>query len=294
MPSEIELDSGEFTTIPLHLAVDGEAQLGVTPDIEIRMRTQGLVIDSEEISFTISSEAVLETKGDVECNVLSDDRIMLSVILVNTGRRSDHIEAVVDINKDIDHGFLINGSYTHDRFLRLDQIGYQEALEIQAWTSPSQDSTRLSITATPVSNPGNSVESTCTLNQVINSSDDEGDYGFLWVFQGFLILGILGICACGLLLLNSSLRKRKISDAFTGEPDTISAEVFAEGFKRSKATRIHDNEEIARSNRALDSGLLDSVIHDIEELPNSLGPDNKAVRKRSGEDLNDILKDLID
>ena len=57
LPSEIELDSGEFTTIPLHLAVDGEAQLGVTPDIEIRLRTQGLVIDSEKISFTISSEA---------------------------------------------------------------------------------------------------------------------------------------------------------------------------------------------------------------------------------------------
>tara|TARA_B100001121_G_scaffold25644_1_gene19821 strand:+ start:12359 stop:14959 length:2601 start_codon:yes stop_codon:yes gene_type:complete len=295
LPSEIELDSGESTTIPLHLAVDGEAQLGVTPAIEIRLRTQGLVIDSEKISFTVSSEAVLETKGEVECAVLSDDRIMLSVFVVNTGRRVDYVEAVVDIDKDIDHGFLINGSYTHDRFLRFDPIGYQEALEIQAWSSPSQDSTRLSMTATPVGNPGSSVESTCTFNQVISSSDDEGDYDFLWVFQGFLIMASLGVCACGLLLFNSSLRKRKISDAYTGDPDTISAEVFAEGFKRSRSElRSYDSEEIARSNRALDSGLLDSVIQDIEELPNSLRHESKADTKRSEKELDDILKDLID
>ena len=130
---------------------------------------------------------------------------------------------------------------------------------------------------------------------MINSSDDEGEYGFLWVFQGFLILAILGICACGLLLLNSSLRKRKISYALTGEPDTISAEVFAEGFKRSRSeTRIHDSEEIARSNRALDSGLLDSVIQDIEGLPNSLRHESRADTERSEQDLDEILKDLID
>ena len=220
---------------------------------------------------------------------------MLSVFVVNTGRRVDYVEAVVDIDKDIDHGFLINGSYTHDRFLRFDPIGYQEALEIQAWSSPSQDSTRLSMTATPVGNPGSSVESTCTFNQVINSSDDDGDYDFLWVFQGFLIMASLGVCACGLLLFNSSLRKRKISDAYTGDPDTISAEVFAEGFKRSRSElRSYDSEEIARSNRALDSGLLDSVIQDIEGLPNSLRHESRADTERSEKELDEILKDLID
>ena len=115
LPGEIELDGGESTKIPLPLAVDGEAQLGVTPDIEIRMRTQGLVIGIEKISFTISSEARLETRGDVVCDVLSDGRITMSVFVVNTGRRADSIEAVVDINKDVDHGFLINGEYTQDR-----------------------------------------------------------------------------------------------------------------------------------------------------------------------------------
>ena len=151
------------------------------------------------------------------------------------------------------------------------------------------------MTATPLSNPGNSVESACTLNNVVNSVSDEGSVGHLGLFQVLLIIVSLAICVCGLWMFNSSLKRRKISNATTEEPDTISAEEFAEGFKRSKSEiKPHDNEEIARSNRALDSGLLDSVIHDIEELPNSLGPDNKAVRKRSGEDLNDILKDLID
>ena len=295
LPGEIELDGGESTKIPLPIAVDGEAQLGVTPDIEIRMRTQGLVIGIEKISFTISSEARLETRGDVVCDVLSDGRITMSVFVVNTGRRADSIEAVVDINKDVDHGFLINGEYTQDRFLRFDPIGYQGTLEIQAWSSAAQDSTRLSVTATALSNPGNSVESACTLNNVVNSVSDEGSVGHLGFFQVLLIIVSLAICVCGLWMFNSSLRRRKISNATTEEPDTISAEEFAEGFKRSKSEiKPHDNEEIARSNRALDSGLLDSVIHDIEELPNSLDPDNKAVRKRSGEDLNDILKDLID
>ncbi len=296
LPSEIELDSGEFTKIPLYLAVDSEAQLGVTPDIEIRMRTQGLVIDIEEISFTISSKAMLETKRNTECDVSSDNRITMSIFVVNNGRREDSIEAVVDINKDIDHGFLINGTYTHDRFLRFDPIGYQEALEIQAWSSPSQDSTRLSITATPVSNPGNTIESECTFNQVIKSAGNEGSNGFLGLFQGILLIMSLGICASGLLLFNSFLRRRKVSNSHMRQPDTISAELFAKGFKRSKREIkiYHDSEEIARSNRALDAGMLDSVIQDIEQLPNSHHHDNKANIKRSEEELDEILKDLID
>ena len=79
------------------------------------------------------------------------------------------------------------------------------------------------------------------------------------------------------------------------EPDTVSAEVFAEGFKRSRSElRIHDSEEIARSNRALDSGLLDSVIQDIEGLPNSLRHESRADTERSEKELDEILKDLID
>ena len=58
--------------------------------------------------------------------------------------------------------------------------------------------------------------------------------------------------------------------------------------------RSYDSEEIARSNRALDSGLLDSVIQDIEELPNSLRHESKADTKRSEKELDEILKDLID
>ena len=153
-----------------------------------------LIIDVKPINIGVYSEAVLELNEDALCLETQDGIFRMSIIVTNSGREADSIEAVVDVSQAIRHGFIVDERYTQDRSLRYDPIGHQEIQEIQVWSDSSQGVTRLSVSLAPVGNPGNSIEGICTFSIGEGPSDNEATAEFTEVLQVLMLLAIAMAC----------------------------------------------------------------------------------------------------
>ena len=292
---DVVIEGNEDASLELVIGVGEDAMIGRTEEIEFRLMIDNLIIDVKPINLGVYSEAVLELNEDALCLETQDGIFRMSIIVTNSGREADSIEAVVDVSQAIRHGFIVDERYTQDRSMRYDPIGHQEIQEIQVWSDSSQGVTRLSVSLAPVGNPGNSIEGICTFSIGEGPSDNEATAEFTEVLQVLMLLAIAMVCTTFLLMVRRSIKTRKDHDSISNEPATMPADQFAEGFKRSSVRYAsHDSVEIARSNRALDVGTLDSVIRDIDNLPSPNDQVGAKKSSRSEDDIDEIMRDLID
>ena len=113
--------------------------------------------------------------------------------------------------------------------------------------------------------------------------------------SAFLVLISL-LSVGGLFQLRSTLKRNKSENRASEKvSSTITAEEFSSGFKRTKEEKIIQNrEEIARSNLALDRGIVDDVIEEIDGLPKENRVPEQHDSMPPTDSVEDLIKDLME
>ena len=155
----------------------------------------------------------------------------------------------------------------------------------------------MEVWASPAGNPSELINAACTFSEDFIAGDvgrsNSIDMGMLQSL--FLVLIFLSSVG-GLYHLRRTLKRAKIEDSGSKNiGPTITAEEFASGFKRTEREEIIQNkDEIARSNLALDNGIIDDVIGEIDEMasPGKIPAQRDSLH--SEDSVDDLIKELLE
>ena len=116
------------------------------------------------------------------------------------------------------------------------------------------------------------------------------------LLQSIFLVLISLLSVGGLFQLRRTLKRNKTGSSSSEEfSSTITAEEFSSGFKRTEEEKIIQNrEEIARSNLALDKGIIDDVIGGIEDLPSEGKPPMGRESLPPVDSVEGLIKDLME
>lgn len=293
----LEIESGGESKITLGMGIGSGSPANDDLGIEIRLMTQGLIIDSESIVIGIRSEAEIVISGSTSCMTNDEGELLLGVVISNIGMESDYVDLSIDLDMDLDHGIVLDSSKGNERSIRIGPILPGESAYIGGWSDSNDESVRMEVSASPAGNPSELINAACTFSEdFIAGSDGDSTSIDMGLLQSIFLVLISLLCVGGLFQLRSTLKRNKIENIASNQlSSTITAEEFSSGFKRTEAEKIvHDREEIARSNLALDKGIIDDVIGEIEDLPS----EGKASMQRDSlpptDSVEDLIKDLIE
>ncbi|MBJ09277.1 MAG: hypothetical protein CMB63_04590 [Euryarchaeota archaeon] len=293
----VEIEGGEESKITLDIEIGSESPANDDLGIEIRLMTQGLIIDSESIVIGIRSEAEIVILDTTSCTADGEGELLLAATISNIGMESDYVDLSIDLDRSGEHGIIVESSRNNERSIRIGPVLPGESVNIGGWTYSSSESVRMEVSASTAGNPSESINAACTFsedfiarNEVSSSSLDMG------LLQSAFLILISLLSVGGLFQLRSTLKRNKSENRASEKvSSTITAEEFSSGFKRTKEEKIIQNrEEIARSNLALDKGIVDDVIEEIDGLPK----ENRIPKQHDSmpptDSVEDLIKDLME
>ena len=293
----LEIESGGESKITLAIGIGSGSPANDDLGIEIRLMTQGLIIDSESIVIGIRSEAEIVISSSTSCTTDDEGELLLAVVISNIGMESDYVDLSIDLDRSGEHGIVIDSSKNNERSIRIGPILPGESANIGGWSDPNDGSVRMEVSASPAGNPSELINAACTFSEDFIAGSEGGstsiDVGLL---QSIFLVLISLLSVGGLFQLRRTLKRNKTESSSSEEfSSTITAEEFSSGFKRTEEEKIIQNrEEIARSNLALDKGIIDDVIGGIENLPS----EGKAPIQRDSlppaDSVEGLIKDLME
>jgi len=293
----VEIEGGGESKITLVIEIKTGSPANDDLGIEIRLITQGLIIDSENIIIGIRSEAEIVILGGTSCTTDDEGKLLLAVVISNIGMESDYVDLSIDLDRSGEHGIIVNSSMNNERSIRIGPILPGESADIGGWSDSNDGSVRMEVSASPAGNPSELINAACTFSEdfIIGSGNGSSSIDVGLLQSTFLVLISL-LSIGGLFQLRRTLKPNKIENSTSEEfSSTITAEEFSSGFKRTEEEKItHNREEIARSNLALDKGIVDDVIEEIDNLPSN----NKVPGQRnslpSSDSVENLIKDLME
>ena len=155
----------------------------------------------------------------------------------------------------------------------------------------------MELSASPAGNPSELINAACTFSEdYIAGNDGSSSSLNVGLLQSAFLILVLMLSVGGLFQFRRTLRRNKFLNTATETTgSTITAEEFSTAFKRTEEEEIIQNrEEIARSNLALDKGIVDDVFGEIGDLPRNDGAPVQRNPLPSSESVDDLIKDLIE
>ena len=293
----LEIESGGESKITLAIGIGSGSPANDDLGIEIRLMTQGLIIDSESIVIGIRSEAEIVISGSTSCTTDDEGELLLAVVISNIGMESDYVDLSIDLDRSGEHGIVIDSSKNNERSIRIGPILPGESANIGGWSDPNDGSVRMEVSASPAGNPSELINAACTFSEDFIAGSEGGSTSIdMGLLQSIFLVLISLLSVGGLFQLRRTLKRNKTGSSSSEEfSSTITAEEFSSGFKRTEEEKIIQNrEEIARSNLALDKGIIDDVIGGIENLPS----EGKAPIQRDSlppaDSVEGLIKDLME
>ncbi len=293
----LEIESGEESKITLDMGIGSGSPANDDLGIEIRLMTQGLIIDSESIVIGIRSEAEIVITGSTSCTTNDEGELLLEVVISNIGMESDYVDLSIDLDRDGEHGIIVDSSKNNERSIRIGPILPGESTNIGGWSDSSDGSVRMEVSASPAGNPSELINAACTFSgDFIAGSDGASTSIDMGLLQSIFLVLISLLSVGGLFQFRRILKRNKIENLASEEfSSTITAEEFSSGFRRTEEEKIIQNrEEIARSNLALDKGIIDDVIGEIEDLPSESRVPIQRDSLPPADSVEDLIKDLIE
>ena len=293
----LEIEGGGEDKISIAVEIGTGSPANDDHAIEVRLMTQGLIIRSETFVIGIRSEAEIEFSGSTSCTKDNDGKLLLNAAISNAGMESDYVDLSIDLDRSGGHGLITDSSMSSERSTRIGPILPGESLVIGGWSESSGGSVRMEVWASPAGNPSELINAACTFSEDFIAGDvgrsNSIDMGMLQSL--FLVLIFLSSVG-GLYHLRRTLKRAKIEDSGSKNiGPTITAEEFASGFKRTEREEIIQNkDEIARSNLALDNGIIDDVIGEIDEMasPGKIPAQRDSLH--SEDSVDDLIKELLE
>ena len=293
----LEIEGGEESKITLAMEIGSGSPANDDLGIEIRLMTQGLIIGSESIIIGIRSEAEIVISGSTSCTTDDEGKLLLAVVISNIGMESDYVDLSIDLDRSGEHGVIVDSSMNNERSIRIGPILPGESADIGGWSDSNDGSVRMEVSASPAGNPSELINAACTFSEdfIAGSGDGSSSIDMGLLQSTFLVLISL-LSIGGLFQLRRTLKRNKIENSTSEKfSSTITAEEFSSGFKRTEEEKItHNREEIARSNLALDKGIVDDVMEEIDDLPSN----DKAPVQRgslpSSDSVENLIKDLME
>ena len=293
----LEIESGGESKITLAIGIGSGSPTNDDLGIEIRLMTQGLIIDSESIVIGIRSEAEIVISGSTSCTTDDEGELLLAVVISNIGMESDYVDLSIDLDRSGEHGIVIDSSKNNERSIRIGPILPGGSANIGGWSDPNDGSVRMEVSASPAGNPSELINAACTFSEDFIAGSEGGSTSIdMGLLQSIFLVLISLLSVGGLFQLRRTLKRNKTGSSSSEEfSSTITAEEFSSGFKRTEEEKIIQNrEEIARSNLALDKGIIDDVIGGIENLPS----EGKAPIQRDSlppaDSVEGLIKDLME
>ena len=265
--------------------------------IEIRLMTQGLIIDSESVVIGIRSEAEIVISGSTSCTTGDEGELLLAVVISNIGMESDYVDLSIDLDRSGEHGIVVDSSKNDGRSIRIGPILPGESVNIGGWSDSNDGSVRMEVSASPAGNPSELINAACTFSEdFIAGSEGSSASLNIGLLQSIFLVLISLLSVGGLFQLRRTLKRNKTESHASDEfSSTITAEEFSTGFKRTEEKKIIQNrEEIARSNQALDKGIIDDVIGGIEDLPSEGKPPMGRESLPPADSVEGLIKDLME
>ncbi len=293
----LEIESGGESRVTLAMGIGSGSPANDDLGVEIRLITQGLIIDSEDVVIGIRSEAEIVITGSTSCTTGDEGELLLAFFISNIGMESDYVDLSIDLDRSGEHGIVVDSSKNNERSVRIGPILPGESASIGGWSDSNDGSVRMEVSASPAGNPSELISAACTFSEEFIAGNEGGsasiDMGLLQT--AFLVLISL-FSLVGLFQLRRTLERNKTKNLASEEfSSTITAEEFSSGFRRTEEKKIIQNrEEIARSNLALDEGIVDDVIGEIENLPPG---SKKPVQRNSispADSVEGLIKDLME
>ena len=226
-----------------------------------------------------------------------DGMFLLSVVISNIGMESDYVDLSIDLDRSGEHGIIIESSKNNDRSIRIGPLLPGESVDIGGWSESRGGSVRMELSASPAGNPSELINAACTFSEdYIAGNDGSSSSLNVGLLQSAFLILVLMLSVGGLFQFRRTLRRNKFLNTATETTgSTITAEEFSTAFKRTEEEEIIQNrEEIARSNLALDKGIVDDVFGEIGDLPRNDGAPVQRNPLPSSESVDDLIKDLIE
>lgn len=294
---DVDIEGGRESKVTLTVEIGSESPANDDFGIDIYLTTQGLIIDSENVIIGIRSEAEIVILGGTSCMTGEDGMFLLSVVISNIGMESDYVDLSIDLDRSGEHGIIIESSKNNDRSIRIGPLLPGESVDIGGWSESRGGSVRMELSASPAGNPSELINAACTFSEdYIAGNDGSSSSLNVGLLQSAFLILVLMLSVGGLFQFRRTLRRNKFLNTATETTgSTITAEEFSTAFKRTEEKEIIQNrEEIARSNLALDKGIVDDVIGEIGDLPRNDGAPVQRNPLPSSESVDDLIKDLIE
>ena len=132
----LEIESGGESKITLAIGIGSGSPANDDLGIEVRLMTQGLIIDSESIVIGIRSEAEIVISGSTSCTTDDEGELLLAVVISNIGMESDYVDLSIDLDEVGEHGIVIDSSKNNERSIRIGPILPGESANIGGWSNP--------------------------------------------------------------------------------------------------------------------------------------------------------------
>ena len=294
---DVDIEGGRESKVTLTVEIGSESPAYYDFGIDIYLTTQGLIIDSENVIIGIRSEAEIVILGGTSCMTGEDGMFLLSVVISNIGMESDYVDLSIDLDRSGEHGIIIESSKNNDRSIRIGPLLPGESVDFGGWSESRGGSVRMELSASPAGNPSELINAACTFSEdYIAGNDGSSSSLNVGLLQSAFLILVLMLSVGGLFQFRRTLRRNKFLNTATETTgSTITAEEFSTAFKRTEEEEIIQNrEEIARSNLALDKGIVDDVIGEIGDLPRNDGAPVQRNPLPSSESVDDLIKDLIE